>query len=360
MDPDIDATMQTTTVADRLKRFGFSEKEIAVYLAVVEEGRSKPATIASQADVSTSYVYQVCEHLENRGLVQVEDHFSPTLVTARSPSAAFGDLFEELEAIESAVERRYERSGEDEHSLELLQSRPTVSKRLRSLIEDAESEILMSVSHEALPEFRDELADAVDRGVLVLLVLNGPPEAVRAHDLDDVATVVRRGPRGLSVLFSADHDVGMISPASLLDWEHGDDEAVYYTKESVATSVIGSFLGNQWPMSDEVMARRPAELPREYDLFRPVVYDAFAHLRAGRTVWLEADATPIGDGGGRRHVEGVVVDACQSLLEPCDADFGFENALSIDTGEAVLRIGAEGAFLEDYQVSNVRLSFAGD
>lgn len=360
MDPDVEPTTEASTLSDRLKRFGFSEKEIAVYLAVVEEGRSKPAAVASQADVSTSYVYQVCEHLEDRGLVRVDDHFSPTLVTARSPSEAFGDLSEELEAIESAVERRYERSHDDEHSLELLQSRSTVTKRLQSLIDGAETEVLLSISHEVLPEIRDELETAVERGVLVLLVLNGPPEEVRSHDLEDGGTVVRRAPRGLSVLCTVDHEIGMISPASLLDWEHGDDEAVFYTKESVATSVIGSFLGNQWPMADELMARRPSKLPREYALFRPVVYDAVAHVRAGRDVRLEADATPIDGEGGARRIEGLVVDACQSLLEPSGASFGFENSLSIDTGEEILRLGAEGAFLEDYAVSNVRLSLADD
>jgi len=104
------------------------------------------------------------------------------------------------------------------------------------------------------------------------------------------------------------------------------------------------------------VVRTPSALPKEYGLFRAVVYDAIAHTRAGRRVRFQPDATPIDGSGGTRRIGGRIVDFRQGLLEPTSTAFGFQNSLSLDTGGEVVTLGAEGAFLEDYEVTDVRLS----
>ncbi|MCU4718561.1 TrmB family transcriptional regulator sugar-binding domain-containing protein [Halapricum hydrolyticum] len=58
------------------------------------------------------------------------------------------------------------------------------------------------------------------------------------------------------------------------------------------------------------------------------------------------------------HVRGsqfTVVDVRQSLIEPRDSSFGFENTLFVEFEEGVRTVGGEDAFLEDYEAARVTL-----
>ncbi len=342
-------------LVERLQRFGLSETEASVYLAVVDRGRAEPSTIASDADVSTSYVYQICDRLDRQGLVSVDDHRSPTVVRAHPPSDALRRRVRQLDDTVSEVDDRYQRPADDMDSLEVVRSRSTIYKRLRERIESADAEVFLTLPAEAVPEVADALRAAVDRGALVLLAVGGSLGEALPDGPEGVATVVRSWVRGMTAYLCVDQERGVVAPKSVLDWEHGDGEAIGFRNRSVALAVEGSFLGTVWPASTEVMTRLPSPLPREYGRVRSAVYDATLHLRAGRTVRVRADARPVGTDGERRTVSGTLVDTRQSLVAPTTGGFAMENGLYVDTGDGRVSVGERGAFLEDYEADHVSL-----
>lgn len=346
---------QDSRLVDQLQRFGFSETEASVYLALVERGRAEPSTVASAADVSTSYVYQIAERLEREGLVSVDDHQTPTVIRARPPSEALGQRLREMDDAVSRMSGRYERPSNDFDSLDVVQSRSTLYKRFRRYAETAESELFLAVPAEVLTEVADSLRDAVDRGVLVLLAVGGSTEDCSSSALDGAATVLRSWARGMTVYMAADQERGVIAPSALLDWKHGDAEAITFQNESVAVSVESAFLGTVWPASEERYVRPLPELPRTYERFRPAVFAATAHRRAGRRVEVEASVRPTGTREPESTITGTVADTVQGLLEPRTATFGMQNALYVDTGEKRVSVGGLGGFLEDYEAERVTL-----
>ncbi|WP_135305648.1 TrmB family transcriptional regulator sugar-binding domain-containing protein [Haloarcula amylovorans] len=353
----------------RLQQFGLSAKQAAVYLKLVERGRAKPATIASETDVSKSYVYQICETLEEEGLVRVNDEQSPTTILARSPNEALSERMDRLEETMTELEHRYDRPALDMESLESIRARETFFRRARDVIAAAESEIYLALPLEAVEELSKDLREAVDRGVMVLLTIGAEPHEVSEGDLEGVATAARYWIRGMTVYLSSDLGRGIIGPASVLRWSHGEGEAIVVSNLSIAATIESAYLGTIWPAAEELFLQRPPPLPRTYDSIRPAVYDATLHRRRGRTVQVEAIAHParkqleleaLGEvpPESQRRITGTITHTQQNLVEPSNTDFAMECGFRVETDEGTVSVGGLGASLEDYEAEKITLSEA--
>jgi len=111
---------------------------------------------------------------------------------------------------------------------EVIKSRVTVIKRIRSLLADADSEVTLSIAAGHLPEIRDSLVEAVDRGVLVLLIVSGADEVPDDIDegLDGVASVVRTWREAMPTLLTVDSAAGVVAPPELLRRSNTDRQAI--------------------------------------------------------------------------------------------------------------------------------------
>ncbi|GGN85579.1 TrmB family transcriptional regulator [Haloarcula pellucida] len=351
--PDIDAA----TIRGKLQQYGFSETAAETYLAVVERGSATASTVAEAAGVSTSYVYDVCDDLAADGFVTVEDHRTPTEIRAVDPADAFGRLKSDLDTLESAVTARYQQHTGEEDTFEVVKSRPTMDKRLVSHIDAADSEVVLQLPAQRLPTVADALKRARDRGVLVLLSLNGDPnhgptgtlKTSSEGDADGIASVVRSGLAGGPSLLAADQRRGFVSPATLLSWDHDETRAIAFRQHDVASVLVGSYLGNYWPIGEELLVARPPSLPVTYRMFRPLVFAVTLQLRAGNDVAVDLYARRVGTDDSFETISGTVVDVRQNLVSPANSDFGFENSLIVDIGSERISVGGVDAFLEDYE-----------
>lgn len=362
--------MDDRTLNDLLRRFGLSDKEIDTYLSLLAHGEAKASTIADAAGVSKRYVYSVSESLADRGFVEVNDHVVPTTIRANPPDEVIDRLRSDVDAIRPGLEERFSRVERRAEQFEVIKSRVTVLKRIRSLLDDAESEVTLSIAADHLPEVRESLADAVDRGVLVLLVVSdveGTPvgdadgDAVDsggdAVGLESVASVVRTWSEAMPTLLTVDSAAGVVAPPELLRRSDTDRQAIRFSQEQLAPVIVGSFLGNYWPAASEVATAPPAPLPVEYGNFRHAVLQATLRLRAGETPRVTV--------GGRRtesdeavELAGRVVEAKQGLVEPTNNEFPVQHSLVVETDEGAVTVGGKGAFVEDVEADLVRIEAA--
>ncbi len=356
--------MDDRTLTDHLRRFGLSEKEVDTYLTLLERGEAKASTIADAANVSKRYVYSVSESLADRGLVEVHDHAVPTTIRANPPGEVVDRLRTDVEAIRPGLEERFSRVESEAEQFEVVKSRATVFKRARSLIADAESEIVLSVPAARLPELQDHLSDAVDRGTFVLLVVSdidgtqdpdGPVGDVPdASALDGTASVVRTWSEAMPTLLTVDSSAGIVAPPDLIRGGSSDRQAIVFAQEQLAPVIVGSFLGNYWPVAAETLTAPPAALPAAYENFRKAVFQATVHLRSGTTVV----ATVAGrwtDDETDAELSGRVVDVKQGTVEPTNNDFPVQHSLDIETDRGTISVGGQGAFIEDVEADLVRL-----
>ncbi len=352
--------MDDRTLSDLLSGFGLSEKEVDTHLALLAHGEAKASTIADAAGVSKRYVYSVSESLAARGFVEVNDHAVPTTIRANPPEEVIDRLRSDVEAIRPGIEERFSRVEPDAEQFEVVKSRVTVLKRIRGLIEEAEDELTLSLPASLLDDFRGALSDAVDRGVLVLLILSDAgteSTTVETTAVDGVASVVRRWREAMPTLLTVDSAVGVVAPAELLGRSGSDRQAIVFAQVQLAPVIAGSFLGNYWPAASEIHVAKPAPLPAEYVNFRQAAFQATLHRRAGATL----RATVAGrDTAADEPVEvtGEVREVRQSLVEPTNNEFPVQHSIVIGTDDGPVAVGGRGAFVEDVEADLVRLEAA--
>ena len=343
--------MDERTLTDLLRRFGLSEKEVATYLTVLEHGEAKASTVAEDAGVSKRYVYSVSESLADRGFVEVNDHAVPTTIRANPPEEVIERLRGDVESIRPGLTERYSRAERRTEQFEVVKSRATVLKRIRSLVANAEREVILSIPAAHLPDLRDALADAVDRGVLMLLIVS---DAGSTPDVAGIASVARSWSAGMPTLLTVDSAVGVVAPPEMVRRADSDRQAIVFAQEQLAPVIAGSFLGNYWPAAEEVATADPEPLPAEYDDFRKAVLQTTLHLRAGTPLRATVGGR-IADDDAPVELTGEVVDVDQGMVEPASNEFPVQHSLVVETEDGRVSVGGPGAFVEDVEADLVRL-----
>lgn len=350
--------MDDRALEERLAAFGFSEKEIDTYLAVLDSGEAKTSTVAERAGVSQRYVYSLAEQLENRGLVEVHDHAVPTTIRAVPPEQAVSGLVERLQSIRPELDRRFTKTAPETATFDVIKSRQTVLKRIRSLLAAASEEVFLALPSGTVDELDTELAAAIERDVAVLLL-----ESNTDRTLDELsarerfagrASVVRRWGEDFDFVVVADATAGLVGERGLLTGAHGNQQAVALTQIQVVGSLFGSFIGSFWPMGTEAYVADPTALPTTYEMFRPAVLQATLHDRQGTDLVVTAAVEPK-DGANGKTISGPVIETRQGLIEPFSNSFPVENAIIVETDDGSASIGGVGSFIEDYVAHEVTL-----
>lgn len=349
--------MDDSTLRDHLEEFGLSEKEVDTYFACLERGEAKTSTIAEDSGVSQRYVYNIVENLADRGLVRVHDHVVPTKIEAVSPESAVESLVDQLKTIETGLAERFNKQETETATFELIKSRQTAIKRIRSVLHEAEEEAFVAIPSDVLSDIESALTAARDRGTMVLLLVGNvdePDNGEAATRYAGLASVVRQWQRDIPFAVTVDAEAGIVGEAALITARHGDERGVALTQQQIVGSVFGSFFANYWPRGTEVFCAECDDLPRTFHLHRPAVLQAELHDRAGSPVVATVEGTRL-DSGEAVTVSGEVVGVRQGMVEPFSNSFIVENGFVIDTGSDELSVGGHGAFVEDVQADEVTL-----
>ncbi|WP_277556016.1 TrmB family transcriptional regulator [Halobaculum limi] len=343
-------------VESLLKRFGLSDKEVDTYLTLLEHGEAKASTVAEAAGVSKRYVYSASEELEARGFVTVNDHVTPTTIRANPPAEVVDRLAADAESMRPALEARFSRAETTQEPFEVVKSRVTVVKRIRRAIEEATMEVALSFPLDRLDEVADDLRAAVDRGVLVLLIVTGVDESVddRTLDLDGVASAARAWSQPMPSMLTVDGRTGVVAPAEMVARSNSGKQAIVFSQQQLGPVIVGSFLGNYWPAAAEVVVADPAPLPASYGDFRHTVFQAELHRRAadGVVAHVTGRLTATGE---EVTLTGEVVAVNQGLVAPANNDFPIQHTLTLDVDGDHVTVGGLGAFVEDVEAERVEL-----
>ena len=349
-----------SALASQLKRFGLSDTEIRTYLAVLENGEAKASTIADATGVSKRYVYSVCEELEDQGFVEVNDHVVPTKIRAKPPEEVIELLEQRLEEIEPALQRRYSEAESRPHRFDVIKSRVTVLKRINEYISQAQERVALSIPRSHVSRVAEELQNAVERDVLVLLlVTNDEPDQEELTGYDrPIASVVRSWDQAIPMILSVDRDLGIVSASEVMTSANSDEQAISLVQERIVPTLHGSFMANFWLSAKQLQVIEPGPLPQTYASFEQAVFEATLRLRDGGTITACVEALPNTDEETTQTVTGRVVDTRQGIVDPITNEFPIEHSLILETDEGEVAVGGVGAFLEEYQARTVTLEFA--
>jgi sugar-specific transcriptional regulator TrmB len=346
--------MDDETLERRLRQFGLSEKELDTYMTILRYGEAKASTIAEAADVSKRYVYSVSEELEARGFVTVNDHVVPTTIRALPPGEVIESLKGDLDRMQTSLEGKYSAAEAQQNQFEVLKARVTVLERMAQRIDDANHEVVVSVPQDRLPELSDSLAGAVDRGVLVVLLVSNVDDE-QAVDLDGLASVARTWSEPMPTMVTVDNESGLVAPSDIITRSETEQQAIAFRQQQLGPVIVGSFFGNYWPNGTEVYVAEPQGLPAAFREFRPAVFHATCHLESSEPLRAEVEGRLVGENDELVTLEGQVIDTRQGMVTPETNSFPVEAVIVLETDEGQYSIGGEGAFIEDFEATSVRL-----
>lgn len=179
-------------MTERLMELGFTEYEARAYIALLEANPVTAYEAAKNAGIPTSKIYEVLDRLETKGIVQAFEEgdrrkFVPLeagqFLDAQSVrlSGTIGDLRAGLESIGNKQPVSLVWNVRDYRSL---------SDYLKTIIDSAKTNLLVSAWPEEIAAISDWLKAAVARGTKVAVVLFGEPAALGyAAGMTDIGIV---------------------------------------------------------------------------------------------------------------------------------------------------------------------------
>mgnify|MGYP000542531942 FL=1 len=183
----MEAEQRKAETVSLLQDLGLKEYEARSFLALTQLPAGTAKEISEISEVPRTRVYDAVRVLESRGLVEVQ-HSSPQQFRAVSIEEAtatlrqqFDTRIDTLESHLEALDLQPENDDSDRmQEVWTLSGHDGIESRTHTLLEDAESEIvLLVVEEELLTEaLYDRLHDAVDRGVDV--IIGGETDAIIA------------------------------------------------------------------------------------------------------------------------------------------------------------------------------------
>jgi sugar-specific transcriptional regulator TrmB len=160
---------QDRNLVDTLRRLGFSDLEALVYLDLLRNPSSTGYRIGRSISKPHANVYQSLVALEQKGAVLFEDG-ETRIYSAVAPAELIGQLRKRYERECSAAEvalKALEVKPRDEDRFFRLTSRDQVYARGRAMVAEAKETVLVELFPACAEEMRDELGQAVGRGLVV-------------------------------------------------------------------------------------------------------------------------------------------------------------------------------------------------
>ena len=329
------------------ERFNLGEYEIEAYLTVLERGELTASEIADRTAIPQPRVYDTVRSLSDRGLVELRES-RPMKIVAVDPEDAFGDLEASFGELVAELEARYTAPARETEAVSLVKSRSTILRYLEEVIADADYELALSLTPELLRRFHDELAEKIDDGVSVELLVTPASRAPdpREYDYFEVATIARAR-RGITtpILAVADGEHSVYATQDALR-DDRDRYGVIFNRSALGFLVSGFFGTVLWTTAETLASdgkERP--FPRHYASIRRAVKDV---RELGGEFYAAVEGRDV-ETGDTVHVEGEVVDVAFEESEEV-ASFVIET----EEGDRV-RIGGLVAALEEVEAQEILL-----
>lgn len=345
--------MNEDEIVDRLTQFGLSTKEALAYLTILRNGNTRISVVSEGADLSKSYTYDVVEKLEDKRLIEIDDHVVPTQIRALPPSQGIENLVSQLYTVETQLENIFDTENYEKETFSIIKSRQTIFGKITDLIESAAFEIVLSLPASAVDAVEAPLRAARERGVFCMLLITD-------HDGQDpvdesLAHVVQTWDAPAPAILTTDRSDGVVAAAEAILDSNSNEYAIYHAEVHIVSALFDSFVANYWQMGTEASVAEPAPLPKRYDGFRHGVFDAALHLAENRPIEAELSVRPARTADPFETVTGRVVDVKQSLVRPYSNDLATQESLVVESDGEQFTVGGPRAFLEDYEATRITL-----
>ncbi|WP_136689180.1 TrmB family transcriptional regulator [Halorhabdus amylolytica] len=349
--------MSEQSAIEILQDLGLTEYQSRAYLAAVKLGRGRPADLAEESGVPQARIYDVIDDLQDADLIEVYDKPEGKEVTAPSPQSVLDqfrhrridELKENISEAITNLEPFYHRTEENPDAYVTMVGREESALRhIRRAIQQAEWWVTISIEGRIYSDLAEYIADAIDRGVTVRLLLSEKDPALEAFDCPDSLRVRYR--QTADTFIAADREYGVFSskhPAR-------SGQPYIITQERNMVLLLQNYSEQIWSTSEIV--RSADEVAGRYlDPWR-VINDIKRILDPEAELYATVRGTDT-ETHRQGTWEGEIVDYV--LSGPVEADYTIaspvEAELVLDTDRETLTVGGWKATIEDIAADGIEI-----
>lgn len=243
--------MNSERLAEELQEIGMTQYQSHAYIGAVSLGTSRPGDLAEVVDIPQSRIYDVIGDLDEMGFVEVHTDSGGKEVAALPPDVAlqqfkqrqFDSLETTIQSLNSGLSRLYDREQDTEGFVTMVRREESALRHIRQAVNDADWWLTLAISSDVYEEVADELANAVERGVTVRLILGDDPEGDATLDFPEAMRVRHRGIS--DTLVAADRSYGIFSST----YPSTDPQPYIVTQEVNLVLFFQCYVEQIWPTS---------------------------------------------------------------------------------------------------------------
>lgn len=228
-----------------LQQLGFTDYESRVYLALLQSAPATAYEISKNNALMKPNVYSAIENLERKNAVQRVNH-DPVRFVPISPQIMLDRISRTVEERCSSLQYRLDKLKEIEKTQYVWTVNAVKEARvqIREIIANAKHHIWIKAHHTELEPHIEELRNAADRGVSILLVLFGGSDDLKAFRFSENTIVYAHEGNGTVVglareliTLTADFQQALIM--------HMKDETGAYTQSEPVVNLADSLIRHE-------------------------------------------------------------------------------------------------------------------
>ncbi len=329
-------------VFEKLKKFGLTSYEIKAYRALLLNGPMTPMETVSVAGIPQPRIYDVLQSLLDEGLIEVSPG-KKRIYRAKEVKSAFSSKLAEmsvdLEKISKEVSRRGHTKEGKNPLIWMVQSENKIRVEMRKMIDQAEDELILSLKFELLHRLRKNIRAALDRGVLVALVVFPDTNLQDMVELQGAAIKQRKG--FASEVIISDRTASIIK---IDNGNYDQNYAIAIEEDEIIHITSYYFYHTIWT---------PSTYVGEFTFHSPLKV---------RTSWLACEILERELRAGNRVIRGTVYGRMKGKevsitgnITRVEIEPGYKHTFYISRNRVEFSVGGKSARIEDIAMTSVHL-----
>jgi len=160
-------------VKQLLTEFGLTGQEAAIYLTLIKEGGSNGYEVAKITGISRSNTYSALNSLVEKGAAYMIEG-PATRYTPVPPEEFCGNKIRAMETYKSEILKKIPEQREDVEGYITIRGEKHILDKVRNMISEAKERVYLSVSNDILQYLAEDIKQAVNRSIKMVIITNIP------------------------------------------------------------------------------------------------------------------------------------------------------------------------------------------
>ncbi|MEM4380463.1 MAG: TrmB family transcriptional regulator [Thermoplasmatales archaeon] len=242
--------MDDSKIFQDLSRFGLSPYEVKVLSTLLLKGPLTSMDVVRASGVPQPRIYDIFESLIRKGFVEVSPgrrRIYRAIPLSISLERQLDELRDIADSVSSYVQEHQGKKTNETPLVWLIEGREHVISRIRNMINESKSEIILSITYDTFRAIRKYMEKAVSRGVTVAVVLFPDTPIQRIQALEGI--VAKRRESVASEVIIVDRDQALLN---VNNYNSDQNYALYFEENELIHVLNYYYFHTIWEPSSYV------------------------------------------------------------------------------------------------------------